>query len=318
MTDDHGTGEEMERLAFWLRYPPRGRRPMGDSTVKSYLYSVRRFHQFLDGQEVSQETVETFVRELETSGNSPRSIGRHIYALRSYFAFLGLELGLGAPAFQKRLPRWLTDEEWTRLLTAAERPLLDKNLPERPRFKALFHRAVLMVYGGAGLRLSEGCALRREDVDPAGYIRVLSKGGAEYIVPVEDAVVEGIQDWLATHASPWVFPGRGRAHLAPRSMQSVVRGLMEAAAIQDIRRAVHSLRHTVGADLRKRGAVIRDIQDVLRHANIGTTQLYTQMAREELRKKLPKRFMGHGQIGFPHEVLEEIPPGSNCHPRRSA
>ena len=57
-----------------------------------------------------------------------------------------------------------------------------------------------------------------------------------------------------------------------------------------IRRAVHSLPHTVGADLRKRSADIRDIQDVLRHANIGTTQIYTQMARDELRKKLPRRF----------------------------
>lgn len=56
------------------------------------------------------------------------------------------------------------------------------------------------------------------------------------------------------------------------------------------RRAVHSLRHTVGADPRKRGADIRDIQDVLRHADIGTTQIYTHMAREELRKKLPRRF----------------------------
>ena len=69
--------------------------------------------------------------------------------------------------------------------------------------------------------------------------------------------------------------------------------LVVTTGIQDIRRAVHCLRHTVGADLRKRGADIRDIQDVLRHANISTTQLYTQMAREELRKKLPRRFMGH-------------------------
>ena len=61
---------------------------------------------------------------------------------------------------------------------------------------------------------------------------------------------------------------------------------------EDIRRAVHSLRHTVGADLRKRGADIRDIQDVLRHADIGTTQIYTHMAREDLRKKLPRRFSG--------------------------
>lgn len=61
-------------------------------------------------------------------------------------------------------------------------------------------------------------------------------------------------------------------------------------------KAVHSsLRHTVGADLRKRGADIRDIQDVLRHADIGTTQIYTHMAREELRRKLPRRFLDSAQ-----------------------
>lgn len=266
---------------------------MGEATVRSYLYSARRMHRLLDGGEPSQETAEELVRRMEASGNSSRSIGRHIYALRAYFAYKGLELNLGAPAFQKRLPRWLTDEEWSRLLETAERPLWDKNLPQRATVKALFHRAVLMVYGGAGLRLSEGCALRREDIDAQGYMRVLGKGGEENIVPVEDAVVTAIQDWVATHESPWVFPGKGDGHLHPRSMQAVVRQLMMSAGIRDIRRAVHSLRHTVGADLRKRGADIRDIQDVLRHADIGTTQIYTQMAREELREKLPRRFQGH-------------------------
>tara|TARA_B100000315_G_C14555331_1_gene577843 strand:+ start:299 stop:559 length:261 start_codon:yes stop_codon:yes gene_type:complete len=86
-------------------------------------------------------------------------------------------------------------------------------------------------------------------------------------------------------------------------VEAAVRELMAAAAIKDIRRAFHSLRHTVGADLRKRGADIRDIQDVLRHANISTTQVYTQMAREELWKKLPKRFLGHRQLMFSHGDL---------------
>jgi integrase/recombinase XerD len=292
---DNGLGDELERFSFWLRYPPRGRRPKGDSTVRAYLYTARRFRVLLQGAEPDQAVAEAFVRQLEEPGNSPRSIGRHIHALRAYFAFKGLPLDLGAPAFQKRLPRWLTDEEWAHLLQAAERPLWDRNLPERARVKALFHRVALMVYGGAGLRLSEGCALRREHVDPSGYIRVLGKGGEEDIVPVEDSMVRAIQEWLAVHESPWVFPGRGDGHLHPRTMQSAVRDLMLAAGLQDVRRAVHSLRHTVGADLRKRGADIRDIQDVLRHADIGTTQIYTHMAREELRKKLPRRFMEHNQ-----------------------
>ncbi len=117
-----GQQEELERSAFWLRYPSWGLRPIGDATVRSYLYFFRRFHQFLEGREPSQEAAAEFVRRMEASGNSPRSIGRHIYALRSYFAFKGVDLDLGAPAFQKRLPRWLSDDEWARLLQAAERP----------------------------------------------------------------------------------------------------------------------------------------------------------------------------------------------------
>jgi len=78
--------------------------------------------------------------------------------------------------------------------------------------------------------------------------------------------VEAIQDWVTTHDSPWIFPGRGGEHLHPRSMQAAVRNLMETAGIKDIRRAVHSLRHTVGADLRKRRAdtflIWEDIDDV--------------------------------------------------------
>jgi integrase/recombinase XerC len=289
----------LERFSFWLRYPSKGRKPMGEGTVRTYLYTVRRFHRFrqvnLSGERkeraIDQGTAEEFVRQLEADGNSSRSIGRHIYALRAYFAFKGVPLDLGAPAFLKRLPRWLNEEEWASVLETAERPLRDKRFPDRARVKALFNRAALMVYGGAGLRLSEGCALKREDVDPTGYLRVLSKGGQEDIVPVENAVVAAIADWLATHDSPWVFPGKSGDHLRPRTMQAAIRQIMVDAGITNIHRAVHSLRHTVGADLRKRGADIRDIQEVLRHADIGTTQIYTQMAREDLRKKLPHRFV---------------------------
>ena len=139
MASSNGLGEELGQFAFWLRNPSKGRRPLGDAAVRSCLHSVRRFHQFLDLRVPIQETVEKHVRWMEASGNSPWSIGRYIYALRAYFAFRGLELDLGAPAFQKRLPRWLTDEEWTGLLQVAEHPLWDKNLPERTRVKALFH-----------------------------------------------------------------------------------------------------------------------------------------------------------------------------------
>ncbi len=93
-----------------------------------------------------------------------------------------------------------------------------------------------------------------------------------------------------THDSPWVFPGRGDGHISSRGMHEAISKLLKHAGIRNISRPVHMLRHTMGADLRKRGADIRDIQEALGHANIATTQIYTQMATDDLAKKLPKRF----------------------------
>ncbi|MDP3064978.1 MAG: phage integrase N-terminal SAM-like domain-containing protein, partial [Chloroflexota bacterium] len=163
----NGHAPDLERYAFFLRYPPQHgserRRPKGDATVATYCYTVQRYLRFLNGGDVGQATAEAFVLHLE-AGNSPRSVGRHIYALQSYFAFQKVPLELGAPAYPKRLPRWFTDAEWQRLLGHGTKALRETAPPRKARERALFNRAALMVYGGAGLRLSEGLGLRREHV----------------------------------------------------------------------------------------------------------------------------------------------------------
>lgn len=285
------TKPDLEAFAFDLRYAPggRGRRAKGQKTIQAYLYTVERYLAFLHGQTPTLENVRGFVKSLEGE-NGPRSVGRHIYALRAYFQHLGQTLDLGAPSYPKHLPRWLSDEEWGRVLEIVEAPLVNPKATDRARRRALFVRAALMAYGGAGLRLSEGCQLQREDLDLAGYLTVLGKGGEENIIPIEDAVLAALQDWLACHDSRWVFPGKGEdSHLHPRTMQGVIRDLLMEAGIENITRAVHMLRHTLGADLRKRGADIRDIQQVLRHSDIHSTQIYTQMSTMDLKKKLPRR-----------------------------
>lgn len=283
------TTTEFEDFAFSLRYPSKGR-AKGDNTIRAYLYTADRFLANLNGHKLDLQAARDFVRMLEESGNAPRSIGRHIYALRAYFTFKGLKLELGAPAYQKRLPRWLDDAEWLKLLQATERPLWDPLLPDYARHRALFLRAAVMVFGGSGLRLAAGSALQREDVNPRGYLRYLAKRGEWKLAPAEDAVILAIQEWTVTHESPWVFPGRGEGHISSRGMHQAIRDLLKHAGITNVSRPVHMLRHTMGADLRKRGADIRDIQDALGHANIATTQIYTQMATDDLAKKLPKRF----------------------------
>jgi integrase/recombinase XerD len=296
--------ETLERFARWLRYPPevrgrRRRRAMSEGSITVYSDSLRRYLEFLEGQEPSAENAWDWVQQLEAGGLSPRTVGRHIYALRAFFVFLGRDLDLGPPAYARHIPRWLTSQEWLMLVTRAEAPLHQKGAPVKAKERALFLRAALFVYGGAGLRLAEGLGLRRDDVNPQGYLRVMSKGGHEDLVPVEDAVLTAIREWLATHRSQWVFPGRHeREPLDRRAMQGAMRKLMKEAGLKDVRRPVHTLRHTMGADLRKRGADLRDIQQVLRHTDISTTTIYTQMANEELRQRLPRRF------GPPEEAEE--------------
>ncbi|KKK65609.1 hypothetical protein LCGC14_2972430, partial [marine sediment metagenome] len=285
-TEERGLDQEMEDFAFHLRYPSapeRGkRRPKGDSTVGTYVYIVRRFHGFLSGQAPDENMAMAYIRHLEEIGNVPRSRAQAIYGLRAYFEFRGEEFGIGAPSFSKPLPWRPTDDEWIRLLEVAEAPLWDPALPQRAKTRALFHRAALMVYGGAGLRLAEGCAMKKSDLflagsdlDPRALLEVKGKGGTVNRIPVEDAVAFAIQEWGASHDSEWVFPGRGGNHIHRRTMQATILALMKKAGIQNVHRAVHALRHTMGAQLRKAGADIRDIQQVLRHADISTTQIYT-------------------------------------------
>ena len=237
------------------------------------------------------------MRTLEKDGNSPRTIALRIYALQSYFAFLGMELGVGAPSYPKPLPRWLTEEEFTAVLTEAERPLLEFDSSRAAKNRALFLRAALLLYGAAGLRLTEGCELPRENINPQGYITVRGKGGVEAIVPVEDTIISVLQEWCATHDSEYVFPGRGGGHIHRRTMQTAIHNLYKKVGIKNIRRAVHMLRHSAGAAMRARGSSDRDIQQVLRHADISTTAIYTQMTTEDLRKRLPRRFdHRHGKL----------------------
>jgi hypothetical protein len=113
---------------------------------------VDRYLDFLGDREPSPPNAREFVEKL-AENNSSRSVGRHIYALRDYFAHLGQELDLSAPSFPQRLPRWLNSEEWDKVLTTVEAPLLKDSAPDRAVRRALFRRAALMVYGGAVQRL---------------------------------------------------------------------------------------------------------------------------------------------------------------------
>lgn len=135
------------------------------------------------------------------------------------------------------------------------------------------------------------------DVLDEGFLRVMRKGGREDFVPAEDEVLRGIKDYIESKGTNgrFVFSGKEPdTPMAPRTAQSIIKDVCRRAGLDDVH--VHSLRHTVGYQLRKLGASERDIQDVLGHQNIKTTAIYTHLRDEDLKRKLPKRFI-HARQG---------------------
>lgn len=309
----------------YLRYGTDEEPSKGEKTRKAYRYTISRFLEFCDGRQPTTDTAREFVKSLEEAGNSPSSINRHIWALKSYFrfhkqqvegkareggltpntrewdTFLGQagaqDLRLRGLVTKKYYPRFLRDKEWDKLVKTANDTIYDPEVSSYARLRAKLELALVYAYGGAALRLSEAIALQEDDIVDEGYLRVTRKGGREDFVPVEDEVIRGIRDYVESRGQNGTYIFTGKAEntpMAPRTAQGIVKNLCRRAGLPDVH--VHSLRHTAGYQLRKLGASERDIQDVLGHQNIQTTQIYTHLVAEDLRKKLPKRF-AHARQG---------------------
>ncbi|KKN58160.1 hypothetical protein LCGC14_0555010 [marine sediment metagenome] len=282
----------------YLKYGTDDEEPKVATSRRAYCWTVERFLRFLQERQPTPALGKAFVKELEEQGNAPSSINRHIWALKSYFRFrkeTGIpgaeELKIRGLKTISRKPRFVTDKEWPRLVKVATDAVYDPEVSSHARLRAKLTLALLYVYAGGGLRLSEAVRLVEEDIIEDRYLRVLRKGGREDFVPVEDEVVRVLRDWLESKPpnGRFIFPGKGQdSPLAPRTAQGIVKQLCMRAGLPDVH--VHSLRHTAGYQLRKAGASERDIQDVLGHKNINTTSLYTNLVRDDLRRRLPKRF----------------------------
>ena len=163
---------------------------------------------------------------------------------------------------EKTLPRYLADEEWRKILVTAQRPLFDRNFSEYARKRAKLELALIYIFCSS-LRLSEGISLKIEDIEE-GYLRVMGKGSKEKLVPIEEPVMQAIQDYRFSRRDngPYLFPGKGPGtHMARRTAEDIIRKLCRRAGFPDV--SVHTFRHTAATQLLKLGATLRDIQEVM-------------------------------------------------------
>ena len=281
-------------------------RGLSANTLHAYESDVSQFLDFcraigiaaLDQLEV--ETVDLFLAYLYGQGLKSSSVARKATSVRRFLRFLQLEGDLPAdlaeqipvPRRGRYLPAVMNESEVVALLDAAT-PVKDER--EAVVRRILRDRAMIELMYGSGLRVSECVTLKLGDLDrQARWLRVRGKGDRERLVPVGEPALEAVGRYLAEVRGHWsqktgsdVLLLSERGHGLTRvGAWKILKRVAAAAGLGDRRPAItpHTLRHSFATHLLQHGADLRVIQELLGHADIGTTQIYTHVATDHLRE----------------------------------
>jgi integrase/recombinase XerD len=287
---------DSEELLSWLAIE-RGR---AANTLAAYRRDLAAYEAWLasrglDPGRAAETDVEDYVAALRAAGRAPSSVARALVTVRGLHRFL-VEEGraaidptgdVGAPRVPQGLPKALTEQEVASLLTAVR----------GSSAKALRDRAILELLYSTGMRISELVGLSLGDLAMADHtVRVLGKGDKERIVPVGRFAREALEAWLGpggrdrmapeqwqrrTDAEAVLLNTRG-GRLSRQGAWAVVRTYGDAVGLGP-RLTPHVLRHSCATHMLDHGADIRVVQELLGHASVATTQVYTKVSAERLR-----------------------------------
>ncbi|MDM7992169.1 MAG: tyrosine recombinase XerC [Candidatus Fermentibacter sp.] len=280
--------ELLAAFSSWLT----GARGLSARTASSYISDLRKFLDFCEGTpRFDSDTLRAFVRGESERGLSPRSVSREISALRALEGWLELSGGsegsqasrLPMPKAPRRLPGFLGVSEVMSVLESYDTSTAT----------GMRDRAVVELLYGSGARVSEASAARLEDLDlERCMLRIVSgKGGRDRIVPVAEMSVAVISSWLSVRpsftrrdpGSPWLFVSRNGRRLDPRDIRRIVaKGLCGAS--RTLGATPHTFRHSFATHLLDNGADLRAVQEMLGHASLSTTQIYTHLTGDRLRE----------------------------------
>ncbi|MDQ4070296.1 MAG: tyrosine recombinase XerD [Actinomycetota bacterium] len=292
VTDNH-----VEELLSWLAVE-KGR---SANTLAAYRRDLAVYTEFLSGRgltpvSATESVIEDYLAFLRAAGRAPASVARALVSVRSLHRFLEDEGQAAAnpaqeiprPKVPSGLPKALSEAEVNSLLAAVV-----GNDPVARR-----DRAILEVLYGCGVRVSELVGLSQADVDlGAGLLRAFGKGAKERVVPVGRLACDALAAWLGPGGRPQLVPERwarrGDAEavflntrggrLSRQGVWGIVRQYGEAVGLGD-RLSPHVLRHSCATHMLDHGADIRVVQELLGHASISTTQVYTKVSSARLRQ----------------------------------
>ena len=276
----------LERYLAYLR----NERRLAAHTLEAYGRDGAMLAALAGGRALADLTphdIRRFVATLHGKGASPRSLARALSCWRGLFDWLARRreaganpcAGVKAPKAARTLPRTLSPDEAVKLVAVQD------DTPLGLRDRALFELAY-----SSGLRVSELTGLDLDAVDPrTGEVRVTGKGSKTRIVPVGTQALAAIDSWLGQRdkiARPGeraLFVGRGGRRVGPREVQRRIKGRAAAAGL-DVDVHPHMLRHSFASHVLQSSGDLRAVQEMLGHASISTTQVYTHLDFQALAK----------------------------------
>ena len=271
-------------------------RQLSDNTLASYRRDLENYVQFLQEAEgmsdfrlVERQTILRHLEQLRMQGKTSRTVARHISSIRSFHQFLLREkrtetdptVHLEMPTIEQKLPNILSIEEIEALLT----------VPNRSKPQGVRDVAMLELLYGSGMRISELIALDLADIHlTMGFVRVFGKGGKERIIPLGKSALAALQVYLdgargtlqgKYHKTDAFFINQRGKRLTRQGCWKLMKEHALKAGIQH-ELTPHTLRHSFATHLVENGADLRAVQEMLGHADISTTQIYTHISKTRL------------------------------------
>jgi integrase/recombinase XerD len=263
---------------------------LSENTIKDYAKDLARLthYAYQAGQQIQDlrpRDLRTFIAQLSRAHLSPATVRRIASAVRGFYLFLAIDgyinniptEDLDTPPPVSYLPTFLSELKTQKLLSA----------PDLSTKEGVRDLAILELMYAAGLRASELVSLRQKNIDlRTGIVTCLGKGRKERTIPIGKSAAQALENYIATKDLPrainlHLFLNRGKP-LTRQFLWAIIKHYGSIAGIKEI--SPHTMRHTFATHLLQNGAEIKDVQALLGHSNITTTQLYTHLSTTHLRR----------------------------------
>jgi integrase/recombinase XerD len=284
-------------------------RSLSPNTIESYKIDLKRYIKFLGDEKVSaleeikEDHITKLIRQLSTLGLKATSIARNLSAIRSFHKFLVREGytqsdpagALESPKLWRKLPMVLDQHEMERLLDQS----MEGAYSSKGKALSLHWRdkAILEFLYATGVRISELINIKRKNLlSEVGLVRVIGKGQKERVVPIGEKAIEAVEKYLSDlrprianqNSQDVLFLNRRGRRFSRMGVWKILKKYVNRAGIKK-KVTPHTIRHSFATHLLEGGADLRAVQEMLGHADISTTQIYTHLDREYL-KEIHKTF----------------------------